>query len=268
MQEHLQSSYSCRLLWGRRGAKEGAQCGDGVVIVDVLSFSTAVGVGVGQGGFVYPCQNIDEALAVAQRTGAVVARKREAHALDKEHTFSLSPPSLAKITPGQRIALASPNGATCSRLAINGASFVLAGALVNARVVASVAQELAQERGVRLTIVPCGERWSTSDHNESPLRFALEDWWGAGAILTHLEHNRALSPEALACARGSASLQQETAALLRSCASGRELEVRGFAEDVTWAARRDIYTVAPLLDRDHYRAVAPRGERGVSSPTS
>ncbi|MFT9596793.1 hypothetical protein [Mesobacillus sp.] len=37
-----QSLYECKVEWGRRGAREAAERGDIVIIVDVLSFSSTI----------------------------------------------------------------------------------------------------------------------------------------------------------------------------------------------------------------------------------
>src|SRR5689334_9619168 len=50
-----QSPYRCRLDWGRHGARAAAERQDILVIVDTLSFSTAVVTAVQRGGLVYPC---------------------------------------------------------------------------------------------------------------------------------------------------------------------------------------------------------------------
>lgn len=44
-----QSPYECRMEWGRRGAREAAERGDIVIIVDVLSFSSTVISAVSRG---------------------------------------------------------------------------------------------------------------------------------------------------------------------------------------------------------------------------
>src|SRR5438132_14389028 len=92
--------------WGMHGLRAIA-AGNIVVIVDVLSFSTAATVAVGRGAAILPCEWNDEsaaALAAAER--AEVASKRGMG------RFSLAPASLKRIPAGLRLVLPSPNGST------------------------------------------------------------------------------------------------------------------------------------------------------------
>ena len=110
-----QSPYRCRLDWGRHGARAAAERQDILVIVDTLSFSTAVVTAVQRGGLVYPCAEDEQPGALAQRIGGEVAVRRKD--VPAKGRFSLSPLTYLHLTPGTRIVLASPNGATCSRYA-------------------------------------------------------------------------------------------------------------------------------------------------------
>src|SRR3954470_24890686 len=78
-----------------------------IVIVDVLSFSTAVDVAVSRSAVVFPFphgeeQSVQEA---ADRVGATLARPRRAPGSQ----FSLSPVSLAGVPTGLKLMLPSPN---------------------------------------------------------------------------------------------------------------------------------------------------------------
>src|SRR5262245_64516514 len=64
-----QSPYRCRLDWGRHGARAAAERQDILVIVDTLSFSTAVVMAVQRGGLVYPCAEDEQPGALAQSIG-------------------------------------------------------------------------------------------------------------------------------------------------------------------------------------------------------
>ncbi len=166
-----QSGCRCRFGWGQRAVGEAAARGDVVVIVDVLSFSTAVATAAQHDAFVYPCAEREDAAALAARIGGEVTLHRED--VPARGRFSLSPLTFASAPAGARVVLPSPNGATCTRLARN-APHVFAGALVNARAVGCAVHELldGNERGA--TVVACGERWRTPSA-DGPLRFALED---------------------------------------------------------------------------------------------
>jgi 2-phosphosulfolactate phosphatase len=194
---------------------------DVVIIVDVLSFSTAVDIAVARGATVEPSAD----------------PSRSVRTLDR---YSLSPASLLEIPEGYHLVLPSPNGATLSLLA-GGPAFTAC--LRNATAVAHAARAC----GSTFAVIPAGERWP-----DGSLRPAIEDWIGAGAVLAALD-GRA-SPEAsLAIAafeRARRSLDQ----LLLECGSGRELVERGFGVDVQLAAEMDRSRAAPMLkDSKVYR---------------
>jgi 2-phosphosulfolactate phosphatase len=50
-----QQRWRCRLEWGRRGAEAATVRNDVIVVVDTLSFSTAVATALHCGVTVYPC---------------------------------------------------------------------------------------------------------------------------------------------------------------------------------------------------------------------
>lgn len=84
-----------------------------VLVVDVLSFSTAVDMAVGRGAMILPFPSGDPAAAQAEaaRQGATASVRRG------QPGFSLPPASLQASPPGLRLLLPSPNG---SRLSLAG----------------------------------------------------------------------------------------------------------------------------------------------------
>jgi 2-phosphosulfolactate phosphatase len=243
-----QAPYRRRLEWGRQGARRAAERGDALVVVDTLSFSTAVATAVARGGVIYPCADDEDAAAVAARVGGEAAvGRREVPARGR---FSLSPPTFLAIRPGEKVALRSPNGATCARYA-EMAPALFAGALVNASAVAAAAERVCGESARAVTVVACGERWPDSGE-DGALRFAIEDYLGAGAILAAL--GGPASPEAQVCVAAFLGARADLAGILWECASGRELRAQGFGEDVRHAAALDCYDSAPLLRDGAFRA--------------
>jgi 2-phosphosulfolactate phosphatase len=228
--EHRQLVYGVRLEWGREGAALlAAECAV-VIVVDVLSFSTAVDVAVGRGAAVLPLRSAErdpsvppDVLRAGPRGGAGP---------------SLSPASLVELTAGTRLALPSPNGATlCASVAASGA-VLLAGCLRNASAVAAAARAVGGPVG----IVPAGERWP-----DDTMRVAAEDALGAGAIAAALPA-AGRSPEAeLAVAQLAVAREQGLGDVLAATSSGRELRAEGFAVDVELAAALDVSTAVPRL---------------------
>lgn len=235
-----QSTYPCRLEWGRRGAREAAARGDLVVIVDVLRFSTAVVAAVEQGARIYPCSSPEDAPALASRVVAEIA--------GKGHRFSLSPHSYDGVEPDTRIVLPSPNGATCVTLA-RSSPRVLVAALINAEATARAILEALDSSVGEVTVVACGERWPDSSE-DGELRFAIEDYLGAGAILSHLPLPK--SPEALAAEGAFLHLRSKLDEVLLQSGSGIELCDKGHKADVTFAARLNSHQSVPTLCGDYF----------------
>ena len=222
--------------WGMHGLRAVAN-GNVVVIVDVLSFSTAATVAVGRGAAILPCEWSDEraaALAAAER--AEVASKRGSG------RFSLAPASLKRVPAGLRLVLPSPNGSTLAYAAreLNAASIVV-GCFRNAAAVARWASSQKHD----IAVIAAGERWQ-----DGTIRFAIEDWLGAGAIISRLTGNR--SAEAEAAAAGFERLRHSLHSILASCPSGRELIEAGYPDDIDIASELDAERTVPLLDRNAF----------------
>src|SRR5579883_2447828 len=83
-----QDKHRCRLEWGRRGAEAAAARGDVLVVVDTLSFSSAVTTAARHGVAVYPSA-VEDGRALAGRLGAEVAVRRGE--VPSRGRFSLSP---------------------------------------------------------------------------------------------------------------------------------------------------------------------------------
>lgn len=225
-----QGQYDLRCGWAMRGLAAIGTDADAVVIVDVLSFSTAVDVAVSRGASVFPYRwNDASAAAFAAERGAVLAGSRRAGG-----PYTLSPASLRSIPRGTRLVLPSPNGSALA--AVAGDIPVFTACLRNAP---AVARRVA-ECGQRIAVVAAGEHWA-----DGALRPCLEDWIGAGAVLAELRGSR--SPEAKAAIAAFRSVRDDLAGALSECGSGRELVERGFAEDVEMAAKYAISDAAPTL---------------------
>ena len=238
-----QKNNRCHLEWGSRGAQAAAERGDILVVVDVLSFSTAVATAVENGAWVYPCGKNEDAGALAEQYDVVTAVRREE--VPGKGRYSLSPETFLFAAPGERIVLQSPNGAACSRYGSQ-VPLLLVGALVNASAVAHAAAQAAAERGAAITVLACGERWH-SPHEDGDLRFAVEDYLGAGAILFHLPESVTRSPEAQICQAAFVASRNHLPELLQNCGSGIELRDRGYGGDVEHSARLSVYQAAPIL---------------------
>ena len=251
-----QAGWRWRFDWGPNGLRRLAPLVDVVVVVDVLRFTTAVDVAVSRGAVVYPYRWKDGSEhEFASARGAVVASNRIGPTDDAP--WSLSPASLASIPSGTGLVLPSPNGsALCVGAVEAGARAVFAGCLRNASAVARAAGAAAGPDG-SIAVIAAGERWNGAT---GPLRPALEDLLGAGAILAAADDATTLSPEARAARAAFAAERDVLAETLTACGSGIELVERGQGVDLAWAADHDASTAAPRLDGEAFvdAAGAPR----------
>jgi 2-phosphosulfolactate phosphatase len=232
-----QSAFPCRLAWGWRGARAAATRGDIVVVVDTLRFSTAAAAACARGVTLWPVATQADADACLRTLppGAVTGKA------------FISPQRLLFLAPGTQVALATPNGATCCHLART-APRVFAGTIVSAGAVAeAVGAELEAGTATAVTVLACGERWSAADPDDGALRFALEDFLGAGAVLRGLPTRLSRSPEAQAAQATFQAFAPDLETILRTCGSGVELIDKGLADDLAYAARLDTVAIAPVL---------------------
>ena len=230
-----QSEFDLRCEWGHKGINQLASISDVVIIVDVLSFSTAVEIATNNGAIIFPYQWKDiSALDYAKSIKAELATKRTSTT-----GCSLSPQSLTKISKGTKLVLPSPNGSSLTLL--TGNKPTLAGCLRNCEVVA----RFAQNYSARVTVIPAGEKWE-----DNTLRPALEDLIGAGAILSYLSGS--LSPEAEAAVTVFNSFKNDLLGTLKKCSSGKELIARGFESDVELAAEINVSDCVPVFIDNYY----------------
>jgi 2-phosphosulfolactate phosphatase len=246
-----QSAFRERFEWGQAGIRRLAPISDTVVVVDVLSFATAVDVAVGRGATVFPFPERGAAAAAhARERGALVASDRSSDGAGSP--FSLSPSSLLAIPTGTWLVLPSPNGATLVLLAAEFGTTVFAGCLRNAAATAAACRAL----GGSVAGIAAGERWRANGEATGSLRPAVEDLVGAGAILDALEPTRP-SPEASAAMAAFHTAKSDLGRFLDDCSSGRELRERGFAADVALATRLNASRTVLRVEHDAFAPQAP-----------
>jgi 2-phosphosulfolactate phosphatase len=221
--------------WGLHGLRASAR-GRIVVIVDVLSFSTAATVAVSRGATILPCEwNDERASAMANSEKAELASKRG------KGKFSLAPASLRDVPAGLRLVLPSPNGSTLAYVARElDAAAVVIGCLRNAAAVAS----WVSERPV--AVIAAGEKWP-----DGSLRFAIEDWLGAGAIISRLPGSRSHDAEAAVAA--FERMRGDIRAALAASRSGRELIDLDYPDDIDIASELDVDEAVPLLHGNAFK---------------
>ncbi len=232
-----QSAFSVRCEWGPLGLAALAPSAQLVIIVDVLSFSTAVDVAVARGAEIYPHPSKGmSAAARARDLNATLAIGRA------QGDFSLSPASMLSARPGQKIVLPSPNGSALSLDAGAVAPNTICASFRNVSAVARYASRLAP-----IAIIPAGERWP-----DASLRPAVEDIACAGALVEQLPGSR--STESLAALGVWERFRGNLLGCLLACSSGLELVETGYHGDVEMAADLDVSRIVPILRDGRYIA--------------
>jgi 2-phosphosulfolactate phosphatase len=239
-----QAVYGVQFERGEAGLRALARSAAVIVIVDVLSFSTAVDVAVSRGALVRPTRFGDEnAVETAREFDALLAVPRSERST--RNPYSLSPPTLATLPKGARLVLPSPNGATLTQLVSTETNARIAvGCLRNASAVAAFARAHAAEGPI--AVISAGERWP-----DGTLRPALEDDLGAGAVIAGIGGSE-MSPEARYVAEGFLKFRADVVSEIEQSVSGRELIDGGYAEDVQVACALDESRAVPLLGQDGF----------------
>lgn len=266
---HSQDAHVVRLDWGPEAADEltryAVASGAAVtaVVLDVLSFTTSVSVATDAGIVVHPYRwDQDSAATFAEQLGATLAVPRSRSRDSGDETtmpqVTLSPASIRAAAGLTDLVLPSPNGSTISQVLADAGAEVVAASLRNRSAVAGwIVDRMVSARGRRpaVVLVAAGERWP-----DGSLRPAVEDLWGAGAVIAalviRLEHQAGpllLSPEAAAALAAWLAVEGDLPTALRSSASGRELIEKGWATDVEIAGELDTSTSVPVLRDGAYR---------------
>lgn len=243
---HAQSGFTLRFEWGHAGALAVGPRSTIVVIVDVLSFTTALSVAIDAGIDVIPWRWRDaSAVRIAAQHNATLAVDRS---VANDGDVTLSPASIRSWRGTGALVLPSPNGSTLAHDLAATASTVLGSSLRNRLAVGRWIEEHAPE-GAAVAIIAAGERWP-----DGSLRPAVEDLWGAGGVIAAL-HDRGwtgLSAEARVAMAAFRVVESAIADELADCASGRELIAAGFGNDVAVAAEIDASAHVPLLRGDRF----------------
>ncbi|MFT4229137.1 MAG: 2-phosphosulfolactate phosphatase [Microbacterium sp.] len=139
---------------------------------------------------------------------------------------------------GAAVAAACPPGAV-----------VLLGCLRNASAVARAVLAEQQRREARTSIAVIAAGEAVARDAAAPLRFAVEDHLGAGAVVDALaalgvDHS---APEAAAACEAFRGLRGAVRHLLTASGSGQELLERGLRDDVLHAAELDAADAVPVL---------------------
>ncbi|MFD4959717.1 2-phosphosulfolactate phosphatase [Microbacterium sp. NPDC058389] len=143
----------------------------------------------------------------------------------------------------------SINGAAIAEAAAASGATVVLGCLRNARAVADTVLDVQHRRGDRTAVAVIAAGELTGREPGAPVRFAVEDQFGAGAIVDALgalgvDHT---APDAAAAAEAFRGLRGALRHLLTASGSGQELLARDARDEVLNAAAVDAASVVPVL---------------------
>lgn len=243
---YRQHGFRGRFDWGDLGLQNLGPVVDALVVVDVLSFSTAVDVAITCGLIPYPyARPLYPDLEFSNQL-ETYARSVQAIPLGTvPGAPPASPSAFGGVSSGTRVVMATPNGGALSHGARTYAIPLYAGCLRNA---GSLGRHLVNHYRT-VGVIAAGERWS-----DGSLQPALEDVLGAGAILEAWD-SRNLSPEAQSAAALYRSLRTEIPQLLKESQSGRELIARGHGDDLAIASILNVSDQVLRLTADGFFAI-------------
>jgi len=197
------------------------------IMVDVLRASTTITIALERIPHIIPTREIDEALTMAAEKDAFLAGERGGASIEGFNTGN-SPIEIQKLT-GKPLIITTSNG---TRILESISGRALIGSFVNSRAVAQKAIETAVDE---VEVVMAGVKG----------RFAIEDFLGAGEIITHLQkHDLDEMAQSACLAVQNPELVDE---YVKNSLSARNLRKLGFGDDVDFCLQRNISNVVPQL---------------------
>jgi len=198
---------------------------DVAIMVDVLRASTTITVALEKIPNIIPTLEIEEALALAPKHQAFLAGERRGATIEGFDVGN-SPVDIQKLS-GETLIITTSNG---TRILEGITGRALIGSFINAQAVAEKAREISTEH---IEVVMAGVRGN----------FAIEDFLGAGAIISHLQDQELDEMGQAACLAIQNPEMVDLA--VRNSRSAKNLRKLGFGEDVDFCLQRDKSQLVP-----------------------
>jgi 2-phosphosulfolactate phosphatase len=199
------------------------------VMVDVLRASTTITVALESFEEIIPVKKIDDALNLASQHQAVLAGERGGAKVKGFETGN-SPLEIQRFN-GKTLILTTSNG---TRILSSMKGIPLIGSFINAKSVAKKALELAENH---IEVVMAGVNG----------RFAIEDFLGAGIIISHLESCE-LDEMAIASVLACQDIKK-TEKTVQESLSAANLRELGFEKDVEFCLKQDTSDLVPVYQQ-------------------
>ncbi|NYB51441.1 MAG: 2-phosphosulfolactate phosphatase [Methanobacteriaceae archaeon] len=198
---------------------------DVAIMVDVLRASTTITVALEKIPYIIPTLEIEEALAMVPDHQAFIAGERGGATIEGFDTGN-SPVEIQKFS-GKALIITTSNG---TRILEGIQGLALIGSFINAKAVAQRACELADDH---IEVVMAGVRGE----------FAIEDFLGAGEIISHLKDYELdeMAQAALLAAQNPEFVDY----YVKNSRSARNLKKLGFGDDVDFCLQRNISEIVP-----------------------
>ena len=199
---------------------------DVAVMVDVLRASTTITTALDNFKQIIAVKDKEKAVELAEKYDAVLAGERNGAAIEGFDTGNS--PVAIKNFKGKCLVITTTNGTRILE-GMNAKSLI--GSFINAKAVAKAASEIAEEH---IEIVMAGVKG----------RFAIEDFLGAGAIISNLTDYK-LDEMALSAYMASQNEKMIDKAVMDSN-SALGLKKLGYNKDINFSIKKDIYDVVPI----------------------
>ena len=212
---------------------ENSHSNDVTIVVDALRASTTIITALENFQTIIPVKNIEDATKLASKYCSVLAGERGGAAVKGFDTGN-SPVEIQNFS-GEVLVLTTTNG---TRILEGLKSKVLVGSFVNAKAVAEKAIDIAENH---IEVIMAGVNG----------RFAIEDFLGAGEIISNLQ-DQELDELALASVLASKNKKAVNEAVKNS-KSAQGLYELGLGEDVDFCLKRNLYDTVPVYKNGKVR---------------
>lgn len=212
---------------------ENSHSNDVTIVVDALRASTTIITALENFQTIIPVKNIEDATKLASKYFSVLAGERGGAAVKGFDTGN-SPVEIQNFS-GEVLVLTTTNG---TRILEGLKSKVLVGSFVNAKAVAEKAIDIAENH---IEVIMAGVNG----------RFAIEDFLGAGEIISNLQ-DQELDELALASVLASQDKKAVNEAVKNS-KSAQGLYELGLGEDVDFCLKRNLYDTVPVYKNGKVR---------------
>jgi len=220
---------------------------DLIIVVDVLRCSSSIVNALANGAkAVIPTETLKEAFGLReQHSDYLLVGERKGR---KSRGFDLGNSPLEfvqEVVEGRTVIMTTTSG-TRALVRCRRAEHVLVGAFLNARAVAKKAAEIAQRKGVNVSLVLAGEKGL----------FSLEDFLCAGAIASKFLVGRFdFSDKAWAAVLSFEHVRGSLGEYVMKSRHARHLIELGFERDVSFSCKLDHFEIVPVYRDDK---VTPR----------